>query len=108
VGDVPESLVASLSVDQGTLPKADQATQEVFIKALNAIDPEIVGDKDPSTMVTRGRSQCTSVKGSPDDKAKLVELTGKRFTAPNHPDGFGTEKNTKILAAVRKYLCPTY
>ena len=71
-----------------------------------AIDPEIVDDEEQA--VDRGRNQCSSVANSPDDEPKLVDLTQRCFTSPGHPEGFGPEKSARILAAVRKYLCPDY
>ncbi|MFE7559677.1 hypothetical protein [Kitasatospora sp. NPDC057500] len=58
--------------------------------------------------MSRGRDQCTSVAQYPTDQPKLVELTGKRFISPGHPQGFGPEKSAKILAAVRTHICPSY
>ncbi|MCG5464301.1 hypothetical protein MED01_002467 [Micromonospora sp. MED01] len=89
-------------------PKAflDPETEAAYLAALRRIDPGIVGDKKPATLVSRGRSQCDSIERFPDDEKKLVDLTSQRFTAPDHPDGFGEAKAKKILAAVRKYVCP--
>ena len=92
----------------GIPPAPDAATTAAYIAALKAIDPDIVGDKDDKTIVNRGRDQCGSVAQTPNDQAKLVELTNKRFTAPGHPNGFGTDKATQILAVVRQHICPTY
>jgi hypothetical protein len=79
-----------------------------YIAALNAIDADIVGSKGEQALVDRGRDQCGSVNDWPDDQDKLLELTNKRFTAPDHPDGFGLDTAAKILAVVRAHLCPTY
>ncbi|GLW93568.1 hypothetical protein [Actinokineospora globicatena] len=88
----------------GIPPKPDAATADAYVRDLVAIDPEIVGKK-PDRAVSRGRDQCGSVaQGYPEDK--LVELVQRRFTAPGHSEGFGPEKSRKILAVVRKYLCP--
>ncbi|MET8853489.1 hypothetical protein [Amycolatopsis sp. NPDC004625] len=73
---------------------------------LEVIDPDIVHGK-PDKAVSRGRDQCTSVAQWPDDQAKLVGLAQQRFISPDHPEGFGPEKSTRILAVVRRYLCPT-
>jgi hypothetical protein len=78
-----------------------------FIAALDAIDPDIVHGKAEKA-VDRARNQCGSVKQHPKDQARLVKLTDMRFSSPGHPDGFGAAKATKILAAARKYICPTY
>ncbi|MEU3574122.1 hypothetical protein AB0E96_37810 [Kitasatospora sp. NPDC036755] len=91
----------------GPPPKPDAATTAAYVAALTAIDPEIVDNK-PDRVVSRGRDQCTSVSEWPKDQPKLVDLTNQRFTSAKHPGGFGSEKSTLILAAVRKYICPTY
>jgi hypothetical protein len=91
----------------GIPPKPDAATQQSYIAALTAIDRDIVHGKEDKA-VDRGRNQCSSVKEWPTDQAKLVDLTQKRFSSPEHPDGFGPAKSAQILAAVRKYLCLTY
>ncbi|MFE6049364.1 hypothetical protein ACFQ6N_01245 [Kitasatospora sp. NPDC056446] len=91
----------------GPPAKPDAATTAAYIAALTAIDPEIVSDK-ADRAVSRGRDQCTSVAEWPNDQAKLVDLANKRFTSSKHPEGFGAEKSARILAAVRKHICPTY
>ncbi|WP_327679462.1 DUF732 domain-containing protein [Kitasatospora sp. NBC_00458] len=88
----------------GLPPKPDAATQAKYLAALAAIDPEIVDGK-PDRAVSRGRDQCSSVAQG-KDQAALIELTSKRFTSAGHPGGFGPEKSTKILEAVRKHICP--
>lgn len=103
-----DSAAAPAATSDRIPPAPDAATTAAYIAALRAIDPDIVGDKDERTIVNRGRDQCGSVKDSPTDQAKLVELTNKRFTSPKHPEGFGAEKATQILAVVRQHICPTY
>jgi hypothetical protein len=103
-----EPAATSAAADVPGIPPApDAETQTAYIAALRAIDPDIVGDKDPKTIVNRGRDQCSSIPGN-QDEAKLVDLTNKRFTSPDHPDGFGDAKSKRILATVRKYICPSY
>lgn len=99
--------IQSAEAAAGIRPKPDAATKQSYITELVAIDPDIVHGKEDKA-VNRGRGQCSSVKEWPSDQAKLVDLTQKRFTSPDHPEGFGPGKSTQILAAVRKYLCPTY
>lgn len=82
------------------------ADQEAFIKALNAIDADIVGDKAPSTIVSRGRNQCDTITKFPDDKTKQLADTKTRFTSPKHPNGFPPATVEKILDAVKTHLCP--
>jgi hypothetical protein len=104
----PSVVVATIASVTGLPPEPDEETQAKYIEALKAIDPEIVGDQDETEIVNHGRDQCVSVKEWPKEQAKLIGLTGKRFKAPGHSDGFGAAKNKLILAAVRKYLCPRY
>ncbi len=106
-GAVPSDVMSSIQAEAGIPPEPDPATWRKYINALNAIDPEIVNGKEEKA-VDGGRDQCSSVKEFPDDQAKLVDLTNRRFLSPNHPDGFGKATAAKILAAVRKYICPTY
>ncbi|WP_101253851.1 hypothetical protein [Streptomyces barkulensis] len=77
-----------------------------FINGLETIDPDIVHGKEEKA-VDRGRNQCTSNRDNPNDEAKLIELTNARFTSPNHPDGFGEAKSTRILQLVRDHICPS-
>lgn len=99
---------SSAEAAAGIPPKPDAVTQAAYIADLRAIDPDIIGKKDEERIVDRGRDQCSSIKKFPNDRAKLVDLTNKRFTAPDHPDGFGLAKAAKILNVVHKRLCPTY
>lgn len=92
---------------KGIPPKPDAATQAKYIAALTAIDPDIVNAK-PDKAVDRGRNQCETIANFPKDDQKQIDLTNQRFTSPNHPDGFGPAKATKIRDAVHTYLCPTY
>ncbi|WP_018223883.1 hypothetical protein [Salinispora pacifica] len=96
------------AVNATGLPMPDKESWDAYIAALKEIDPAIVGTKDERTLISRGRSQCGSVKQWPDDQSKLVELTNLRFTAPGYSEGFGEAKAEKILAVVRTYICPTY
>jgi hypothetical protein len=102
---VPSGAIASAEANAGIPSKPDAATTAAYIGALKAIDPDIVHGKDDRA-VSHGRDQCGSVHSSPNDQAKLVDLANQRFTSPNHPNGFGKDKATRILEVVRKYLCP--
>lgn len=104
---MPPSSAAPLSAS-GAPPKPDEATAQAYLADLRAIDPALVDEDNTDKAISRGRSQCTSVKDFPGDQAKLLDLTNKRFTAPGHSDGFGLEKAERILGAVRKHICPTY
>ncbi|WP_433719833.1 hypothetical protein ACQP2Y_33445 [Actinoplanes sp. CA-051413] len=92
----------------GMPPPPDRATAEAYVADLRQIDAAIVGDGDIRRLVDRGLNQCASVKEWPDDQAKLVALTNQRFTAPDHPDGFGEATAARILEVVRKRICPAY
>jgi hypothetical protein len=78
-------------------------TTRLHIADLTAVDPAIVASK-PDRAVSRG--QCGSVKEWPSDQAELVGLTEQRFTTTNGP--IGAVKAEKVLASVRKYICPPY
>lgn len=88
-------------------PTPNAMNWAAFIVALKKIDPDIVHGKEEKA-VDRGRNQCRSIKDDPDDQARLIDLTNRRFTSPDHPDGFGQAKAAQILEAVRQYICPTY
>ncbi len=80
----------------------------LYLADLNAINPDIVGRHAPETMVSRGRSQCSSIGERRHTRAKLVELTNYRFTAPSHPDGFGSTVAERVLVVVHRHICPSY
>ncbi|GHB65018.1 hypothetical protein GCM10010347_38710 [Streptomyces cirratus] len=103
----PSASAAPAPNGKGIPPKPDAATQAKYIAALAAIDPDIVNTK-PDKAVDRGRNQCESIAGFPNDKQKQTDLTNQRFTSPTHPDGFGPAKAAKILDAVHTHLCPSY
>lgn len=104
---VSESGKAAALEAAGIPPKPDEATAAAYIAELEAIDPKIVDGK-PERAIDRGRNQCSAVKNWPDDLTKQVEQAQKRFTAAGYSGGFGLEKSERIVAVVRKYLCPTY
>lgn len=97
---------ASINAAAGLPPEPDAATAAAYIKALNAIDTDIVHSKDDKA-ISRGRSQCMSIKQG-YDRAKLVDLTNSRFTSPTHPEGHGTATAGKILDVVHERLCPDF
>ncbi len=98
--------MASALAKAGIPPKPDQATQAAYLAALRAIDPAIVGDKEPDRVVGRGRDQCGSIADWPNDRAKLVGLVQQRFTAPGK--SFDQATAERILDVVHQHLCPTY
>ena len=94
-----------------TPPDPAPATIAAYIKDLNAIDPASVhGTDDTATRraVRRGLWQCDSIRDWPTDRARLIRLTGERFTSPDHPDGFGLVMSGRILDVVHTRLCPAY
>jgi hypothetical protein len=107
VAEIGSSEMAGIEADAGIPPKPDANTEAAYIDALMAIDPDIVHGK-PDAAVNRGRNQCSSVHQSPNDRAKLVQLATKRFSSPDHPDGFGSAVAAQILDVARKYPCPSF
>lgn len=91
----------------GLPPSPAPQPRKAFIDGLNAIDSDIVHGKDDKA-ISRGINQCSSIKSSPDDQAKLIDLTNQRFTSPNHPEGHGLAKAEQILDLVHKHICPTF
>lgn len=104
---VSAAQMSSIQANAGIPPKPDAATQQAYVAALIAIDPDIVHGKEDKA-VDRGRNQCSSIKQGPGDRAKLVGLTQQRFSSPTHPEGFGEAKSAQILDVIRKHLCPTF
>lgn len=89
----------------GLVPTPDESTAAEYVKALEAIDPEIV-DGNPTRAVSRGRNQCDSVRNTPDDRERLIDQVQIRFNSDRHPNGFDRETSAKILDVVRAHLCP--
>jgi hypothetical protein len=105
---VDPSIQRSNEAAAGIPPVPDAATQAAYIRDLKAINPAIVGRHSNDTMIGRGRNQCSSIKQYPNDRVKLIDLTNKRFTAPDYPNGFGAATAAKILDVVHKRICPSY
>lgn len=99
---------ASAEAAVGIPPTPDAATAAAYIADLKAIDPDIVGDKDPDRIIGRGRDACAGAKNHPGDQAAAIEGVRKRFTSPSHPDGFTGDVPARIWAVVHARLCPTY
>lgn len=91
----------------GLPPSPAPQPRKAFIDGLNAVDPDIVHGKDDKA-ISRGITQCQSIKSSPDDRDKLISLANRRFTSPNHPEGHGLAKAEQILDLVHKHICPTF
>ncbi len=97
---------AKIREDLGYPPEPDAATADAFIKALNAIDTDIVHGKDEKAL-SRGADTCRMIKDHPE-RAKQIEQTNKRWSSPAHPDGHGLATAEKILDAAHKHLCPDF
>lgn len=102
-----KAAVSDAEAKLGIPPKPDAAKRAAYIRALTAIDPDIVHGKEDKA-VDRGRNECRSIHDSPKDRAKQVELAKLRFTSPTHPQGFGPTKAAKIRDVVHEHLCPTF
>ncbi|MFD9174660.1 hypothetical protein [Streptomyces diastaticus] len=88
------------------LPSPTDEQKAAYIKALNAIDADIVHGKDEKA-IDRGINQCSSIKRY-DDEAKLVEMTNSRFSSPSAPEGHGEAIAKQILKATHENLCPDF
>ena len=88
-------------------PRPDANGEAAYVRALTAIDPDIVHDKEDEA-VDRGRDQCATIHDHPGDREKQIAAAMRRFTSPGHPDGFGRAKSTRITDAVHTHLCPGY
>ncbi|MDX5564145.1 hypothetical protein PYK79_13415 [Streptomyces sp. ID05-04B] len=91
----------------GIPPTPKAADWAAYIKALNAIDTDIVHGKEDKA-VSRGISSCSGYKRYPGDTAKQVKTTGIRFSSPDHPEGRDIATATKILNVAHKYICPDF
>jgi hypothetical protein len=93
----------------GLPPGPSAKAQAAFISDLNTIDPRIVKPGKDDQAVSRGINQCGSIKTSPKDRKKLVELTLDRFTITSRfPEISTPAVGGKILDAVHKRLCPDF
>ena len=97
---------AKIRADLGYPPEPDAATAAAFIKALDAIDADVVHGKDEKAL-SRGADTCRAIKNHPE-RAKQIEQTNKRWSSPNHPNGHGLATAEKILDAAHKHLCPDF
>ncbi|MER7799014.1 hypothetical protein ABTX71_01650 [Streptomyces parvulus] len=95
--------------DAGLPPEPSTEARKAFLDALNAIDSRIIKPGKEDQAVSRGLNQCSVIKNSPDDKAKLAESALGRFTIDTRLPEINTqETGEKIVAAVRKHLCPDF
>ncbi|MEU1184718.1 hypothetical protein ABZ464_45335 [Streptomyces sp. NPDC005820] len=88
-------------------PRPDRDGEGAYVRALTAIDPDIVHDKEDEA-VERGRDQCATIHDHPGDREEQIGAAMQRFVSPGHPDGFGRVKSTRIVDAVHTNLCPDY
>ena len=98
---------ASIREANGLPPTPNPSDWAAYIKALDALDPDIVHGKEEKA-VSRGIDTCSAFKRYPDDTAQQVKVTGQRFTSPTHPEGRDQATAEKILDAAHKHICPTY
>ncbi|MGW9638824.1 hypothetical protein ACWHAU_06655 [Streptomyces albidoflavus] len=89
------------------MPSPTDEQKAAYIKALNAINADIVHGKDEKA-IDRGINQCSSIKRYKDDEAKQVELTNSRFSSPSAPEGHGEAIAKQILKATHENLCPDF
>ncbi|MCZ7414299.1 hypothetical protein [Streptomyces sp. WMMC897] len=93
----------------GLPPAPNPATERAYIDALNAIDPRIAKPGKDDQTVSRGLNQCSSIKNSPDDEAKLAQLALDRFTVTTRlPEISTPETGAKITEVVHTHLCPDF
>ncbi|MFI2431975.1 hypothetical protein [Streptomyces sp. NPDC018693] len=98
---------AAIREAAGLPPTPQPAEWSAYIKALNAIDTDIVHGKEEKA-VRRGIDTCSGIKRYPDDTAKQIATTGSRFSSPTHPEGRPRATAEKILEAAHKYICPDF
>lgn len=112
-GTAPSSAASAAGGDRGQgakaalPPRPDRDGEAAYVRALTAIDPDIVHDKEDEA-VERGRAQCATIHDHPGDREKQIDAALRRFTSPGHPEGFDRTKVTRIVDAVHTNLCPDY
>jgi hypothetical protein len=99
-----ESLMAGAKDKSPAAP--DQEHRAGYLAALEKVNPELVEDRDPDALVNRGIDQCRDLKERP--KGQWLTWVKTRFSSPEHPDGFDDATSAKVLAVVRKYICPSF
>lgn len=98
---------ASIREAAGLPPTPNPADWAAYIKALDAVDPDIVHGKEEKA-ISRGIDTCSGMKRYPGDTAKQAQTAAQRFTSPDHPEGRDTATGEEILDAAHKHICPTY
>lgn len=98
---------ASIREAAGLPPTPNPTDWAAYIKALDAVDPDIVHGKEEKA-ISRGIDTCSGIKRYPGDTAKQAKTAAQRFTSPDHPEGRDTTTGEKILNAAHKHICPTY
>lgn len=91
----------------GLPPEPKGTARTAFLASLNAIDKDIVHGKDDKA-ISRGIDTCGIFKRFPNDQAKQVDQTNKRWISATHPDGHGLIKAAKILEVAHKEICPNF
>ncbi|MFJ2279257.1 hypothetical protein ACIOEZ_34475 [Streptomyces sp. NPDC087866] len=85
------------------------AHRQAYLDALNSIDTRIIKPGKEDQAISRGIDQCSTVKSFPNDKAKLAQSALDRFTITTRlPEISNQATGEKIVAAVRKHICPDF
>ena len=102
------SVLADLLAESNIPPPPSSRNAAMFLVALEAINPELLEDRHSEALINRGRDQCATIKDWPGDEGKWVWWAEQRFTSPAHPQGLGPATAKRVIAAARKYICPSY
>lgn len=103
----PEEYESLMAGTPDNFPAApDQEHRAGYLAALEEVNPELVEDRDPDALINRGIDQCRDLKERP--KGQWLMWVKTRFGSPEHPDGFDDATSAKVLAVIRKYICPSF
>ncbi|OII63787.1 hypothetical protein BJP40_02595 [Streptomyces sp. CC53] len=91
----------------GLPPSPEPQPRAAFLAALNALEPDLVHGKDDKA-ISRGLDTCSALKRHPGDRSKQIEVTAKRWTSPDHPEGRSLPTAEKVLDLSHKHLCPDF
>jgi hypothetical protein len=106
-GELSEDQKADIREANGLPPTPSPAEWAAYIKALDAVDPDIVHGKEDKA-ISRGIDTCSTFKRYPGDTAQQIKATRQRFTSPTHPEGRTAETAQLILDAAHTHICPNY
>ncbi|MFI6960788.1 hypothetical protein [Streptomyces sp. NPDC050255] len=92
----------------GLPPEPSATARYAYLEALDVIDPRISKPGKDDQTVSRGLTQCGSIKTT-TDRGRLIKLTLERFTIDTRlPDISNEATGGKILDVVHKHLCPDF